>query len=51
MKYLISALIRLVRLDNLKCLGTRLVTASADGTAKVHNVHTGECISTLTGEI
>jgi WD40 repeat protein len=30
-------------------LGTRLVTASADSTARVYNVHTGECISDLQG--
>jgi dynein assembly factor with WDR repeat domains 1 len=30
-------------------LGTRLVTASADSTARVYNVHTGECISDLKG--
>lgn len=30
-------------------LGTRLVTVSADGTGRVYNVHTGECISQLLG--
>lgn len=29
--------------------GTRLVTASADGTARVYNVHNGACMSLLTG--
>jgi len=29
--------------------GTRLVTASADSTARVYNVHTGACIGILTG--
>ena len=31
--------------------GTRLVTASADGTARFYNVHTGACIGILTGEL
>lgn len=30
--------------------GTRLVTASADSTARVYNVHTGACIAMLTGK-
>lgn len=29
--------------------GTRLVTASADGTARLYNVNTGECIGILEG--
>ena len=29
--------------------GTRLVTGSADATARVYNVHTGACIGILTG--
>ena len=29
--------------------GTMLVTASADGTARVYNVNTGACITALTG--
>jgi len=29
--------------------GTRLVTASADGTARVYNVNTAACIGILTG--
>ena len=29
--------------------GTRLVTASADNTARVYNVHTGTCTAILTG--
>lgn len=29
--------------------GTRLVTGSADTTARVYNVHTGACIGILTG--
>lgn len=29
--------------------GTRLVTASADSTARVYNVHNGACMSLLTG--
>ena len=29
--------------------GTRLVTASADGTGRVYNVNTGACIGILTG--
>lgn len=29
--------------------GTRLVTASADCTARVYNVHTGACIGILNG--
>lgn len=31
--------------------GTRLVTASADSTARVYNVHTGACIGILTGNL
>ena len=31
------------------CTGTRLVTGSADSTARVYNVHTGACIGILTG--
>lgn len=31
--------------------GTRLVTASADGTARVYNVHNGACMSLLTGTL
>jgi dynein assembly factor with WDR repeat domains 1 len=31
--------------------GTRLVTASADSTARIYNVHTGACIGILTGKI
>ena len=30
--------------------GTRLVTGSADGTARVYNTNTGSCISILTGK-
>ncbi len=29
--------------------GTRLVTASADGTARVYNINNGACIGILTG--
>lgn len=29
--------------------GTRLVTCSADSTARVYNVNTGACIAILTG--
>jgi len=29
--------------------GTRLVTSSADSTARVYNVNTGACIGILTG--
>jgi dynein assembly factor with WDR repeat domains 1 len=29
--------------------GTRLVTASADGTGKIYNVHSGEQIASLLG--
>lgn len=31
--------------------GTRLVTASADGTARVYNVHNGQCMNILTGNL
>lgn len=31
--------------------GTRLVTASADGTGKVYNVHTANCIADLKGRV
>lgn len=30
--------------------GTKLVTASADGTARVYNVLTGACVAILTGD-
>jgi len=29
--------------------GTKLTTASADGIARVYNVYTGECLTTLEG--
>jgi hypothetical protein len=45
MKYSIFALIRQVIKNKKYCLGTRLVTASADGTGRVHNVHSGELIA------
>ena len=30
--------------------GTKIVTASADNTARVYNVHTGTCTAILTGK-
>ena len=32
-------------------MGTKLVTASADRTARVYNVTTGNCISVLHGKL